>query len=207
MIRSERDDVWERASSIVFCKTRGPFGGLSNMAGGFRLCVNAIHIETSEALYQACRFPNLADVQRLIIEQKSPMTAKMKSKPYRRESRKDWELVRVKIMRWCLRVKLAQNWSTFSELLRKTGDLKIVEESRRDDFWGAKPVDDDTLVGRNVLGHLLMELRKDLQRENEKSLMRVQPVAIPDFKLDGRTIDPIVAPGVENRTAQQLPLL
>src|SRR5437667_12647655 len=101
---------YARADVIAFRRTTEAFGGLSNMAPGFPLLVNGITIRTSEALYQACRFPNMPDVQRMIIEEKSPMTAKMLSKPYRGESRPDWQSVRVKIMRWCLRLKLAQNW-------------------------------------------------------------------------------------------------
>ncbi|MGB7510941.1 MAG: NADAR domain-containing protein [Pelodictyon phaeoclathratiforme] len=179
---------YDRATSVVFLKTHDPFGGLSNMAGGFSLCVNGFRILTSEALYQVCRFPHLPEVQRLIIEQKSPMTAKMKSKPYRRNSRQDWDNVRVKVMRWCLRVKLAQNWQEFSKLLLETGDRPIVEESRKDDFWGAKPIDDHTLVGMNVLGRLLMELREAVKSESREVFMHLKPLAIPDFLLFGKLI-------------------
>ena len=150
--------TYDRRTSVVFLKTKEAFGGLSNMAAGFPLRVNDIQIRTSEALYQACRFPHLPQVQAEIIAQKSPMTAKMKSKPHRKESRSDWDRVRVKIMRWCLRVKLAQNWESFGKLLLKTGDRPIVEQSKKDSFWGAKPIDDEILVGMNVLGRLLMEL-------------------------------------------------
>src|SRR5436309_5954032 len=95
--------TYKRAECAVFSKTKEEFGGLSNMAGGYPLCVNGVRILTSEALYQACRFPHRPEVQRLIIAQKSPMTAKMKSKPHREDSRPDWDEVRVLIMRWCLR--------------------------------------------------------------------------------------------------------
>ena len=139
-----------RSESAVFLKTKEKYGGLSNMAGGFPLKLNGVDIRTSEALYQACRFPHIPEVQRLIIGQRSPMSAKMKSKPYRCNSRPDWERVRVQIMRWCLRVKLAQNWKKFRDALMETGDLPIVEHSRRDDFWGAKPIDEKTLVGVNA---------------------------------------------------------
>lgn len=183
--------TYRRADSVVFLKTNEPFGGLSNMAGGFPLYVNGLRILTSEALYQACRFPHRPEVQRLILEQASPMTAKMKSKPYRRESRPDWNQVRVKVMRWCLRVKLAQNWNTFSELLLATEERPIVEQSRRDDFWGARPVDQQTLVGMNVLGRLLMELREIAKAEERSAVLRVEPAAIPDFLLDGRPIETI----------------
>jgi len=111
---------YNRHECIVFRKTREDYGGLSNMAGGYPLLVNDVRILTSEALYQACRFPHLPEVQRLIIEQKSPMAAKMKSKSHRKNSREDWDKVRVTVMRWCLHVKLAQNRNTFGALLRST---------------------------------------------------------------------------------------
>src|SRR5215208_5832704 len=97
MTTTSQHREYHRHESIVFCKTKEEFGGLSNMAAGYPLTVNGVHIRTSEALYQACRFPLRPDVQRLIFEQRSPMTAKMKSKPYRNESRSDWDTVRVAI--------------------------------------------------------------------------------------------------------------
>lgn len=180
--------TYYRKESIVFRRTRGEFGGLSNMAAGFSLEVNGLCILTSEALYQACRFPHLPTVQRVIIGQKSPMTAKMKSKPLRGETRADWDRVKVKIMRWCLRVKLAQNRTEFSRLLLETGERPIVEESRKDGFWGAKVADRQTLVGVNILGRLLMELRTELKQSDQDSLSIVEPLAIPEFLLDGRAI-------------------
>ena len=197
-MRPEQTRTYDRANSVVFLKTDEPFGGLSNMAGGFPLWVNGTRILTSEALYQACRFPHRPEVQALIIEQRSPMTAKMKSKPYRHDSRPDWDRVRVKVMRWCLRVKLAQNWRAFSELLLKTGERPIVEESRKDTFWGAKATEDGTLVGMNVLGRLLMELREVVKVEGREPLTSVQPLAIPDFLLGGRPIDIVVANVLEH---------
>ena len=190
---SRQTRTYDRGSSVVFFKTKESFGGLSNMAGGFPLQIKDLHILTSEALYQACRFPHLPDVQRLIIGQPSPMTAKMKSKPYRHDSRRDWNRVRVAIMRWCLRVKLAQNWDTFSKLLLSTGELPIVEQSRKDGFWGVKSVDERTLVGMNVLGRLLMELRELVKSETRYSLLLVEPLKIPNFLLVGFPIERIVA--------------
>jgi len=198
MMRPDQTRTYDRDDSVVFLKTDEPFGGLSNMAGGFPLCVNGIRILTSEALYQACRFPHRPEVQTLIIEQRSPMTAKMKSKPYRHDSRPDWDRVRVKIMRWCLRVKLAQNWRTFSALLLETGTRSIVEESRKDDFWGAKAIDEQILVGVNVLGRLLMELREAIKTEEQDSLLRVKPLSISDFLLDGRPVGIVVGEDAES---------
>lgn len=185
--------------SAVFLKTNERFGGLSNMAPGFPLVVNGVRIRTSEALYQSCRFPHMPEVQRMIIGERSPMTAKMRSKPYHRASRPDWDGVRVKIMRWCLRVKLAQNWATFGRLLLSTGDRPIVEKKvRRKDFWGATEQPDGTLVGMNVLGRLLMELREQLKGDEGESLRFIEPLAISEFLLFGQPIEAVqAAPNAE----------
>ena len=185
--------TYNRLECITFRKTAEKFGGLSNMAGGYLLNVSGVKILTSEALYQACRFPHLPEVQRLIIAERSPMTAKMKSKPYRNDSRVDWDIVRTKVMRWCLQVKLIQNWGKFSELLLETGDLSIVEDSRKDDFWGAKPEDEEILTGANVLGRLLMQVREQIKSGDITSDTIIKPLPIQDFLLYGQEINPISA--------------
>lgn len=194
MSQASQVRTYDPSASVVFLKTNERFGGLSNMAPGFPLRVNGVRIRTSEALYQACRFPHLPDVQRKIIDEHSPMTAKMRSKPFRKDSRPDWDAVRVKIMRWCLRVKLAQNWREFGRLLLATGDRPIVEQSRKDDFWGAKVAEDGSLVGMNVLGRLLMELREQLKGDEAQNLRFIEPLAISEFLLFGQPIEAVQAP-------------
>jgi type I restriction enzyme S subunit len=178
-------------TSVVFRKTNEPFGGLSNMAPGFPLRVTEVTIPTSEALYQACRFPHDPVLQQMIIDQRSPMTAKMKSKPFRSSSRPDWEDVCVDVMRWCLQVKLAQHQLTFGALLATTGERPIVEESRRDRFWGATfDADRGALVGANVLGQLLMELREVL---STKAFDTVEPPGVPGMRLLGKPVERVSA--------------
>ena len=190
--------TYRRDESVVFLKVNEEFGGLSNMSA-YKLRIpvqnsnTGVTVLTTEALYQACRYPHLPDLQRTIIEQKSPMAAKMKSKPHRAgDSRADWDQVRVKIMRWCLRVKLATHWNDFSRLLLATRDKPIVEQSAKDDFWGAKVVDGATLKGMNVLGRLLMELREEVKEANQQGntdgLRRVEPLEIENFLLYGQPI-------------------
>lgn len=189
--------TYARGEVVVVYKTKEDFGGLSNMASGYPLQINGVRILTTEALYQACRFPHMPEVQREIIGQHSPMTAKMKSKPHRKNSRSDWDEVRYKVMRWCLRVKLAQNYAEFGRLLLATRDRPIVEQSRKDDYWGAKLADEsgETLVGQNVLGRLLMELREMLKEDSEDRLKTVPPLGIPDFLLLGKSIEAVTATG------------
>jgi ribA/ribD-fused uncharacterized protein len=158
------------------------------MAAGYPVIVNGVHFRTVEALYQACRFPEQPDVQKIIISEPSPIIAKRKTMPYRHQTRSDWDQVRHKIMRWCLRVKLAQNYEEFGALLLSTGDGHIVEQSSRDTFWGAIVFDRERLVGQNVLGRLLMELREDFRIDEHGGLRYVLPLALPDFRLLGMPI-------------------
>jgi len=163
------------------------------MAPGYPLYVNGYYIRTSEALYQACRFPHRPEVQRLIIEQTSPMTAKMRSKPFRSDSRPDWDRIRISIMRWCLRVKLANNWTQFGNLLTSTGNREIVEHSRNDDFWGATHTAEGILSGVNALGRLLMELREELINGDPNALRKIFPLRISNFLLFGESITVVEA--------------
>lgn len=184
------------SESAVFFKTKERFGGLSNMAAGFPLYVNGVHIRTSEALYQLCRFPHNPDIQRMIVDEISPMTAKMKSKPFRNFTRSDWEQVKIKIMKWSIRVKLCQNWENFSSSLFETEERPIVEKKiKRVDFWGATEKDDGTLFGKNVLGRLLMELRDQARTEGKSAFHRVHPLNIPDFLLFGEAIEVVTERG------------
>ncbi len=194
---AERPDFknYRAAECCIFRKTTEEFGGLSNMAGGFPLIINGTPILTSEALYQACRFPHLPEVQKKIIGERSPMSAKMAGKPFRHNSRPDWDEVRGKIMRWCLRVKLAQNVIRFGQLLESTAGRPIVEDSTKDDFWGAirERNNPESLRGVNALGRLLMELRKFYnQNHYSYDLLVVPPPDISQFYLFGepiRTVD------------------
>jgi predicted NAD-dependent protein-ADP-ribosyltransferase YbiA (DUF1768 family) len=181
---------YQRVQCATFRKTDEKFGGLSNMASGYPLVVNGVAIPSSEALYQACRFPNLPDVQADIITAHNAMVAKMKSKPHRLHARPDFIALRVPIMWWCLRVKLACNPATFGALLRLTGVMPIVEDSHRDSYWGATGVPDDftALSGANVLGRLLMLLRGAFVEHGASELMVVPPPAIDGVLLYG---DPV----------------
>lgn len=149
---------------VVFCKTREQWGGLSNMAGGYPITVGGHAFRTSEALYQAMRFPDHPEIQRAIVDQKSPMAAKMTAKAHLNLSRPDWEVgqqVRLAVMQWALALKWTQN-PAFRELLQSTGGKMIVELSRRDMFWGAVTTRmEGMLVGDNMLGNMLVILREE----------------------------------------------
>jgi hypothetical protein len=97
-------------------------------------------------------------------------------------------------MRWCLRVKLVQNWERFRAVLLMTEEQPIVEDSKRDDFWGAVATKEDTrvLIGRNVLGRLLMELRESVRYTPPDNWQQVLPAHIPDFLLYEKPIGSVL---------------
>lgn len=187
-MKQHEERQYDIRNAAAFKKTNEKWGGLSNMASGFPVLVNDVKIKSVEALYQACRFPHLPEVQEKIIDQGSPMTAKMVGKPFSEQSRRDWLTVRILIMKWCLRVKLAQNWNKFSSLLINTSNMQIVEISNKDGFWGAKPLEENIYVGVNALGRLLMELREQILNNEKERFMSVPPLKISQFKLYGTEI-------------------
>ena len=188
-VDNSKNRTYAISESVIFAKTSEEFGGLSNMAPGYPLYINENIIPNSEALYQAMRYPLFPDIQFEIISQNSPMTAKMISKKYLEKTRQDWEQVKVKVMRWCLEVKLCQNWEKFSSLLNETGHKSIVEYSAKDSFWGAlKTEDKNKLSGLNALGRLLMDLRERYVI-SDKELKKVIPLNVTGFLLYGHQIE------------------
>lgn len=178
----------------AFKKATDPFGGFSNMAGGFPIEVNGINFRTSEALFQITRFPDFPNYQQEIIDQYGPIGAKMKSKKYKPDTRSDWSDYKIELMDWCLHLKLACNFQSFGDLLESTGSKDIVEARDRDPFWGAKADKDNTdmLKGYNYLGKLLVDLRDEyLMNKHYDKLLTVTPPNINNFLLLGKSIGTI----------------
>jgi ribA/ribD-fused uncharacterized protein len=146
---------------IEFTKVDLPYGWLGNMYA------SPIRYEekvwrTSEALFQALRFQN-EEIREIIRNEKSPMGAKMKAKPFKHQmtvqpmSPQDAEN-----MRRVVRLKFVQNPELKTKLLR-TGDHTIVENignrnGERHLFWGMKKVNGEW-TGNNMMGTILMDLR------------------------------------------------
>ena len=153
---------YKKRECITFKSTKGKNGALSNMAPGFPIVIDGQAIRTVEALYQALRFPYNTQIQQEIIDYPSPISAKKFGRKHIDKSRPDWNIHRFKIMKFCIELKLFQNFEKFSNVLLETNNLPIVEYTDKDKVWGA--IDEgDYYVGTNVLGRLLMELRENLK--------------------------------------------
>ncbi len=166
-----------------FHKVREQWGALSNMTNECPVKVNGLLIKNTEALYQAARFPDYPEIQMEILKGHSGMSSKMTSKKYRKtHTRADWREVRVDVMKYCLELKLYQNYRKLVSLLDETGEKAIVEKSHKDTFWGAIEKD-GVFEGENVLGKLWMDIRKDPSRFYTRPDHN-----IPNFKLNNEEI-------------------
>lgn len=171
---------------VVVGDGRGRFGGLSNKASGFQLKVNGLLFGSSEALFQACRYPGHPEWQAEIGKQASAAGARrMAGIPERVvKERTDWVEVREEVMGWVLRVKLAQNPARMRRLLADTRARMIVQRSGNDCFWGAVPDEDGVLVGQNRIGHFLCGLRGVGRGP-------VAPPSVPGFLVNGTEVGEI----------------
>lgn len=114
---------------------------------------------TSEHAYQAAHFfdtdPELVEE---IANALSPHDALKLAKQNVHKVPEDWSEIKIEIMEDICRNKLQQNPYIQHKLLQ-TGDVPIVEDSPKDDFWGWGKNRD----GRNELGKIWMRLREDMQ--------------------------------------------
>ena len=88
------------------------------------------------------------------------MIAARMGRDRKRKLRKDWERVKVGIMREAVEAKFRQH-AELGALLLSTGEAKIIEHTDNDDFWG----DGGDGSGRNELGRILMAVRAALRAE------------------------------------------
>ena len=176
---------YNRSECAVFLYTGSKWGEFSNFAP-IPIVGNGREFQTLEVLYQALKFPECVDVQVLVRGAKTAKEAKEIAWAHKDLVDPRWaEGMSLSAMRLCLRYKLIQNYKKIGKILGESGAMPIVEESHRDDFWGALPSSDGKiLVGRNCLGRLWMELR-DLWRMVESGQTVPALPYYPGMKLFG----------------------
>jgi N-glycosidase YbiA len=145
------------AEIIRFYRVSDDYGFLSNFAG-YSIELDGRIWPTSEHYFQAQKFEQ-EQHQEAIRKTASPMIAARMGRDRKKPLRKDWESVKVGIMRKAVLAKFSQH-EELKEKLLATGDAKIVEHTDRDDYWG----DGGDGSGKNMLGRILMEVRQQLRR-------------------------------------------
>ena len=170
-----REDISElprKPSVIRFNKPWDRYGALSTLSyhpitlsvgDGKPVVWNSV-----EHYYQASKFAGVDDhlavrCQAEIQATESPEEAARLGETLLRQRpdllRKDWDIVKLQVMRTALQAKFLAYPALKSFLLSTEGSV-LVESSQNDSFWGASK----NGVGLNHLGRLLMDLRAELRR-------------------------------------------
>ncbi|HLL22861.1 MAG TPA: NADAR family protein [Kofleriaceae bacterium] len=143
---------------IEFYSVHAEYGELSNFAP-YPIKLKGKLWPTSEHYFQAQKFEAQRD-QDEVRAAKTPMIAAQMGRDRKRKLRRDWERVKVGVMREAVEAKFRQH-AELRALLLGTGDAKLVEHTDADDFWG----DGGDGKGRNELGRILMAVRAALRAE------------------------------------------
>lgn len=145
---------------ILFYSSGDPYGVFSNFyQAEIKICGKSY--KTSEHYFQSQKFattePGYAEE---IRKANSPGISKRLGGDRKHKLRPDWESVKDNVMREALRAKFTQH-PELKFLLLDTGDESLVEHTERDTYWA----DGGDGSGKNMLGKLLMELRKAFREE------------------------------------------
>jgi ribA/ribD-fused uncharacterized protein len=144
-------------NTINFYSVSDDFGEFSNFAG-FPIQLDGKTWPTSEHYFQAQKFEDEAYREK-IRKTESPMIAARLGRSRKEPLRRDWESVKVDIMRRAVLAKFTQH-DELTKLLLSTGDAKLVEHTTNDSYWG----DGGDGSGKNMLGQILMEVREQLKK-------------------------------------------
>ena len=124
----------------------------------FKIEYEGVVYGTVEEAYQAAAFKGVADdVAEQIRQAKSPYDAKHISRANTDKKRPDWDTMKLVVMEELLREKVKQH-PYVREMLIKSKDYPIVEDSPKDTYWGLGPNRD----GANNMGKLWMKLRSEI---------------------------------------------
>ena len=184
-MESFEESVYLLDECCHFRLTRAAHGVFSNFHPNRPVFeVNDLVIDDGETGYQMLKHPDDPALQRAIAAARGPREAKRiaRSRPI---SHPDWDDERVRAMRLTLRMKAERCAAMVDAALDATGDRPIVEYSRFDAEWGARPEGGQRLRGRNMLGKLWVELRT--QRRTGDPLARAE-AWLEGFRVNGRAI-------------------
>jgi ribA/ribD-fused uncharacterized protein len=183
---------YRRADVAVCFRADEQWGELCNCAPGYPLEAGGVAVRTAEALYQALKFSRHPGLQEKILAQSNPEAAAQLARDNRGLVHPDFPPLRVAVMWWVLRVRLAAH-PRLGEVLAATGSRSIVKLRCDDLFWGAAPAGEAWLRGQNIHGRLVVRLR-ELRRENGAEWARAVEVAPAGLRLLGRELGAFSGP-------------
>ena len=114
--------------------------------------------KTTEAYFQAQKFLHDPAYQETIRNAQTPTMAKKLGSTRKVKIRDDWEQIKDDVMSRALYAKFMQH-QTLKQLLLSTGNRPLVENNKRDNYWGIGNGN-----GLNKLGKALCDLRERLNK-------------------------------------------
>src|SRR3954462_5708472 len=147
---------WRTMSVIHFYSVSAEYGCFSNFSP-HPVQLKGKVWPTSEHYFQAQKFAVHPDEEE-VRQAGSPMIAARMGRSRKRPFRKDWELVKLNVMREVVRAKFTQHPELMAVLLG-TEDALLVEHTANDVYWA----DGGDGSGQNWLGRILMEVREELR--------------------------------------------
>lgn len=148
---------------IKFYYTKKPFGFFSNFSR-YSIILDGREWPTTEHYFQAQKYintPRYEDIANAPTPRIAADLGRVRSIPIR----PDWEEIKNEIMKKCVLEKV-NTYKEIKNALISTGDQEIIEDSPIDYYWGCGK--DGT--GKNMLGKILMEIRKELKEEIDSFL-------------------------------------
>ncbi|MFY0640990.1 MAG: NADAR family protein [Bermanella sp.] len=142
-------------NTIRFYKPTEPYGEFSNFSD-HPVKIDGKTWPTTEHYFQAQKFKDTQYEEKIRLLS-SPMEAMIAGQDKNKPLRKDWEQVKVDVMRTAIKAKFTQ-YDDLKQLLKSTQTSFLVEHTSNDSYWA----DGGNGRGRNMLGQILMEVRQQL---------------------------------------------
>ena len=148
----------EQNNTIYFYSWKKAYFEFSNFSL-HPIVIDGKTYKTNEHYFQSVKFVD-PDYQEKIRLAPSPKEAKLLGSSRDHAILPGWNQKRINVMKTCVRAKFTQH-DELKNLLLSTENNVLVEDSPSDTFWGCGK----NRNGQNMLGTILMELRKELKSQ------------------------------------------
>lgn len=147
-------------NQIVFCRHDQPYYEFSNFYIS-PIIYNGKRWRTTEHLYQAMKFEDENIQEKIRSCASARQAAKLGRSYIQGQLRANWDDIKYGVMKDIILCKVKQH-PRIKKLLLDTGDVPIIEYSKKDYVWGSGA----NFEGKNWLGKIWMEIRSALRSQN-----------------------------------------
>ena len=133
-----------------------PYGIFGNFDTKHPITLKGKVWPSTEHYFQAQKFAGTEYEEKVRLTEK-PRDAAAMGRDRLLPLRKDWEQVKDDVMREAVRAKFTQ-YKDLRNILVETYDDELIEHTTNDNYWA----DGGDGSGKNMLGKILMEIRKEL---------------------------------------------